>query len=219
MDLPDLPGIAGDITFNMDDDFMIVPSRARSDTVASLGITVTDSKVTAIPRVDPIPVPSSTSPHIDEQIEIKTIEVPKLPAVQTPRTEEYIIPPPPPPPSDIPKPPPIPTNATKDAPPASNARLNLLADIRKAGGKAKLRPAAASDRKPINEKKKEKPPPTDDLMSDLRNRLQMRRKGISGAKEQNQPSDMMSKISTMIPPPSMEHTLSKNNNESDEDWN
>lgn len=46
----------------------------------------------------------------------------------------------------------------------------------------------------------------------------MRRKGISGAKE-NQPSDMMSKLSTMIPPPSMEQRSNKNNNDSDDDWN
>lgn len=219
MDLPDLPGIADDITFNMDDDFMIVPSRSRSDTVRSLGISVTDSKDPITSKAEPIPMPSPSSVLTNENIESKVVDIPKPPPPEvTPRIEEYIIPPPPPPPSAIPKPPPPPINANTNTSPASNARLNLLADIRKAGGKAKLRPAAASDRKPLSEKKKEKPPPTDDLMSDLRNRLQMRRKGISGAKEQSQPSDMMSKISTMIPPPSKEERSSRNN-DSDEDWN
>lgn len=210
MDLPDLPGIAGDITFNVDDDFMIVPSRSRSDTVPSFGISVTDSNDSK-----PIAALSPVTVLKNENIEKEAIEVPKPPPVQvTSRSEEYIIPPP----SDIPKPPPPPSNATVDTPPVSNARLNLLADIRKAAGKAKLRPAAAADRKPLSEKKKEKPPPTDDLMSDLRNRLQMRRKGISGAKEQSQPSDMMSKLSTMIPPPSVEQRSNRNNNDSDDDW-
>ncbi|XP_063697962.1 WASH complex subunit 1 [Culicoides brevitarsis] len=221
MDLPDLPGIADDITFSMDDDFMIVPSRGRSDTIASLGLTVTDSpKVTTVPQVDSLP-PQVPSDQSNENLETKT-EIPKPPPAPIPqtRTEEYIIPPPPPPPSDIPKPPPPPmaSKTPAEIPVASNARLNLLADIRKAGGKAKLRPAAASDRKPPSEKKKEKPEPTADLMSDLRNRLQMRRKGISGAKENPQPTDMMSKLSSLIPPPSMEQKFNKNN-ESDDDWN
>lgn len=211
MDLPDLPGIAGDITFNIDDDFMIVPSRARTGT--NSGISVTDTSST--PKVDPVPS------QITENVEKPLIQKPPAPMTDA-TTEEYIIPPPPPASMNIPKPPPPPppsTDMSIPAPPVSNARLNLLADIRKAGGKAKLRPAAASDRKPVNEKKKEKPPPTDDLMSDLRNRLQMRRKGISGTKDQNQPSDMMSKLSTMIPPPSIEQQQQRRNNESDDDWN
>jgi WAS protein family homolog 1 len=61
-----------------------------------------------------------------------------------------------------------------------------------------------------------------DLMSDLHNKLMMRRKGISGTKDQG--GNVMDKISSMIPPPppkSQQQHNSSNSEESEEvenDW-
>lgn len=225
-DLPNLPGIAGDISFSLEDDFMIVPSQSKvnfSIQADAVDNTKTPS-VTSVSQdktleqsesqpAQPIPAPRSVAP-------------PPQPAVASQPKEDYIIPPPPPPPMAMQPPPPM-VKQQEAAPVQSNeARSNLMAAIRSAGGKTKLR--AAADRAPKQEKKKEKAAaaaaaPAGDLMSDLRNRLTMRRKGISGAKEQGQkpiePSSMMSRISQLIPPPSFDDDNLPREAGSDEDWN
>ena len=120
-------------------------------------------------------------------------------------------PPPPPPPAQVgdssvpaaPAPPPV-------SAPSDTGRASLLDSIRNAGGKSKLR---NSKERRIESKKKiqeEKPASGGgDLMSDLANKLTMRRKGISGTKQAGGPSSdpsggsgsAMDRISAMIPPP------------------
>lgn len=191
MDIPDLAGVAGDISFT-DDDFLAVveqPQRPRAPVVQEVQPTV------SVP-VDTTPVPA---PRV-------TIQE-TAPAISS-------IPPPPPPPMMMMMEPPQPsTTPKKDLPDATQARSNLMAAIRGAGGK--LRSRAAADRVP-EPKKKEKAEPVGDLMSDLRNRLSMRRKGISGAKNQVESDSLMGKISSMIPPPPMDTATEE---QSDEDWN
>ncbi|XP_055706280.1 WASH complex subunit 1 [Phlebotomus papatasi] len=171
-DLPDLPGIAGDITFSEG------PSKIRTveDTVKS----------TLLPTDD----------EIDLNISIRKVEnAPK----ETPKMPDVPSPPPPPPPQPLPDLPSTSTPLPKEAPggklpPMTDARSNLMEAIRQAGGKTKLR---AAEQKPAG--KRETPAPAaGDLMADLHNKLSMRRKGISGAKDV---SGMMDKMSALIPPP------------------
>lgn len=91
----------------------------------------------------------------------------------------------------------------------SGGRADLMAAIRNAGGKEKASLKDAKQRKVERKKEKEKssaPASGGDIMSDLFSKLTMRRKGISGNK-QDQPSgsssdvSAMDRISAMIPPP------------------
>lgn len=201
MDIPDLPGVAGDVNFSLNDDFLEVSSKPAKKVVSK-------------------PVLEEPKPHIEEpireeppkvQVTVPEVKIPTpAPRSQPSEPATPSIPPPPPPPMAGLSAEPV----KKPLPDLSAARSNLMAAIRSAGSKS-LR--AAADRVPAEPKKKEKAPPAGDLMSDLRNRLTMRRKGISGAKDQ-QPDGLMSKVSMMIPPPPLE-TSTEKTEESDEDWN
>ena len=103
------------------------------------------------------------------------------------------------------------TVTTQSAPveESSDGRADLMAAIRNAGGKEKAKLKDAKQRKEERKKEKEKSSAAasgGDLMSDLFSKLTMRRKGISGSK-QEQPSgsssdvSAMDRISAMIPPP------------------
>ena len=88
-----------------------------------------------------------------------------------------------------------------------DGRSDLMAAIRKAGGKDKAKLKDAKSRKLERKKEKEKVAASTgggDLMSDLFSKLSMRRKGISGQKSESSGggSSAMDRISTMIPPPS-----------------
>lgn len=148
--------------------------------------------------------------------------------VSIPSAAALTVPPPPPPPPPMP----MIQTTTSDSPDHSvvlkvgvdppkdlgNAHMNLMAAIRATGGKerAKLRAAESSKSEEIPKVK-----PGGDLMADLHNKLLMRRKGISGAKENNPGSNsggtMIEKLSALIP------AISKQNDDSssesaDEDW-
>lgn len=75
--------------------------------------------------------------------------------------------------------------------------------------------------------------PGGNLMADLHNKLAMRRKGISGAKEMasttipiesssssgNRPTNVMDRLSAMIPPPpTKQQPNSSTTDASDDDW-
>lgn len=105
-----------------------------------------------------------------------------------------------------------------------DAHFNLMEAIRNAGGaqKAKLRhsepkqgrtdstkPSASTGAGPQN------------FIDDLHSKLQMRRKGISGARENaDQPGNVIDRLSALIPPPppkmAQEASASESNDE--EDW-
>lgn len=76
--------------------------------------------------------------------------------------------------------------------------------IRDAGGKSRLRTIPAADEEVPNTKKKPlQKAPAMDLMSDLHQKLSLRRKGIAGSKEakKEKSKSMMANISSRIPPP------------------
>lgn len=135
MDLPDLPGIAGDISFNfLDAQQSIAPSMMSMNIIGDLPEFFAEEL-----KVEP-----ST---------LKTIDVPDVPS------HVINIPPPPPPiPMNLPPPPPPPPmvvqqqlpgnimekSAEQKAPSSSapDARSSLMQAIRNAAGKSKLRAAA-----------------------------------------------------------------------------
>lgn len=100
--------------------------------------------------------------------------------------------------------------------------------IREAGGKAKLRSIPAADEQ-MPEMKKKQPQqkaPAKDLMSDLHEKLMLRRKGIAGSKEakKEKSSSIMAKVSSLIPAPpkKVEETSDDSDSSSDnndDDWN
>ncbi|EAA13757.5 AGAP010756-PA, partial [Anopheles gambiae str. PEST] len=105
--------------------------------------------------------------------------------------------------------------------PAGNAHFNLMEAIRRAGGaeKANLRHSdrreggggrdgAASSGEPKS------------LIDDLHNKLQMRRKGISGTREPQEPQgNVIDRLSALIPPPAPKLAADASASESnEEDW-
>lgn len=191
-DLPDLPGVAGDVQF---------------------GIMENQTEI------DPL----------DDELAIPP--VPVVAVIQ----EVAFIPPPPPPPmatySLIPPPPPPPPAFVQEAkdevvransevvrapipkPDVPDARSNLMAAIRSAAGKPKLRAAADLERR--DEPKKPKGDKGMDLMTDLHNKLMMRRKGISGAQKE-EPQSVKDRLSSLIPPPTKKS--SDDDDKSDDEW-
>lgn len=194
LDLPDLPGVAGDVQFGFMENLSVMN-------------------------------------QADDEINFPPVSI-----VQTPTSvpEVSLIPPPPPPPvatstySLIPPPPPPPTPAVlseqqisqkstveRPAPPKTDipdARSNLMAAIRNAGGRPKLRAAADLERKETPKKPKENKGM--DLMTDLHNKLMMRRKGISGAQKE-EPQSVKDRLSSMIPAPTKKYS---DDEKSDGEW-
>ncbi|XP_055693901.1 WASH complex subunit 1 [Lutzomyia longipalpis] len=194
-DLPDLPGIAGDVMFTegLPKVPVAVPAAQTPGEISTL-LPTDDELDLHAPIVRTLAVPEVEDRHVDE----------------TPSAA-----PPPPPPQPLPEPPAASTPLPKDAsgsklPPMTDARSNLMEAIRQAGGKAKLR---AAEQKPAG-KKETSAPAAGDLMADLHNKLSMRRKGISGAKD---PSGVMDKMSALIPPPP-KPTASTTDASEDDDW-
>ncbi|XP_037282035.2 WASH complex subunit washout [Rhipicephalus microplus] len=99
-----------------------------------------------------------------------------------------------------------------------SARASLLESIRQAGGKAGLKSA----RRP-QQQRKQVVPPGGDLMSDLKSKLQLRRRGISGETDHTSkpsaPAEVTSpldRVLEMIPPPKVE---SEEASTTDTEWN
>ncbi|CAG9812222.1 unnamed protein product [Chironomus riparius] len=208
LDLPDLEGIAGDISFSVPDEELIEPTFRTMNIVNDL-------------------------PNVAELMETKKTEQPAI--IQPPSIPADIPLPVPPPPPPIPQmlipppPPPMPINistSTPAAPPipqADDARSSLMKAIRDAAGKAKtkMKSVPAADEQPSeNDKKPKQQPPALDLMSDLHQKLMLRRKGIAGSKEaKKEKSSMMAKVSSLIPPPPKKPPSSDDSNSSDSDRN
>lgn len=209
LDLPDLEGIAGDISFSVPDEELIEPTFRTMNIVNDL-------------------------PNVTELMETKKIEYPV--PMQPPSIPVDLPLPPPPPPPPIPQllippppPPPMPMNiqstvsvTNQPVPQVDDARSSLMRAIRDAAGKAKtkMKTIPAADEQPSEEVKKPKQqPPTLDLMSDLHHKLMLRRKGIAGSKEaKKEKSSMMAKVSSLIPPPPKKPP-SSDSNSSDSDRN
>lgn len=110
--------------------------------------------------------------------------------------------------------------------PVVDAHFNLMEAIRNAGGaqKAKLR----HSQEPTKQGRADSTKPNSasggpqNFIDDLHSKLQMRRKGISGARENaDQPANVIDRLSALIPPPppkmQMDASASGESND-EEDW-
>lgn len=207
LDLPDLPGIADDLRYETTTIDAIAPSAAATPIINDLpALNIDDKKeeeekvnLPELPLPPPLPPAALKEAKLPKQEPEVKIELPSPPA-----------PPPPPPPPPVP--PPAPPETNKDVvaspvnlPPVNDARANLMEAIRKAGGSKNAKLKATKPK----EATKKSQPPSGDLMADLHSKLLMRRKGISGAKKNEENTSgpsidantTMGRISALIPPP------------------
>ncbi|XP_077487093.1 WASH complex subunit 1-like [Amblyomma americanum] len=212
--LPDLPGVADDLSYSEDLGPSIAPSwlpelpEVSSDSSAPPPLP--DVGAADLPPLDPTPdlgvecppplemdeaevVPSQDAVSAHDTAEV--FEASTRSSDQEPH-EELSLP------------------VTEDG----SARASLLESIRQAGGKAGLK----SVRRP-QQQRKQVAPPGGDLMSDLKSKLQLRRKGISGEADRASRSAPSAEVTSpldrvleMIPPPKVE---SEEASTTDTEWN
>lgn len=235
-DLPDnldLSNIAQDLSYANSD---LGPSLLLPELPSFTPELEIDPKVSNEPPPPPPPPPPSTAsmPKLPELPPITNLPPPPPPP---PPPTPMAAPPPPPP--NIPPPPPLP--ASEDAPdgpkpkiaPMGDGRANLMEAIRQAGGKsgASLRSIQERKRDEKLAKQEEKDSGGSgvlsggggDLLADLAAKLSMRRKGIAGGHSSKSGTttnegdgSVMSKISSMIPPPDVESE--SNDDSASDDW-
>lgn len=241
LDLPDLPGIADDLRYESQEAKQkIAPSLALAvENLPELTDLIKDNEL----QNSNIPVKQETN---------KNVMTPPPPPPPLPVTQTPTPPPPPPPPpvlqpqtsTNIPK-------AISTTNSSTDTRSELMAAIRKAGGagKAGLRQTAAAplnsnandvvDNKSATQATSTKATTSSgsskggDLMADLHNKLLMRRKGISGSKDNNDkntnnsstatntPSGnpVISRLSALIPPPPKASNTATTSEEDEDDSN
>ncbi|XP_035677447.1 LOW QUALITY PROTEIN: WASH complex subunit 1-like [Branchiostoma floridae] len=241
--LPDLPGVADDLAYSADLGPGIAPSvpSVIPDLPSIVPDEITPSGPAGAPPGPPPPTdaapppppppPAGAPPPLPPPPPGQGDPLPPPPPPPPPAPDDAGGPPAPPPPAGAPPPPP------KEAPAAvtSDARSDLMAAIRSAGGSGKVKLKSAKEQKTMRKKQKDesKAAPVSsggDLMSDLASKLSMRRKGISGTKQAGGDEDKrggaaappsgggsaMDRISAMIPaPPSGGDDTGGND---DDDW-
>uniref|UniRef100_A0A2R5LK31 Putative was protein family log 2 n=1 Tax=Ornithodoros turicata TaxID=34597 RepID=A0A2R5LK31_9ACAR len=180
--LPDLPGVADDLSYSVEQECPIAPSWPAGVDLPELPDVAVGGEIGTEPEPEPpeVPPPVVHIPVI-EQVELPEV-APDPPATEEPQAVEKQVP---------------------VAEPVNDARASLLESIRQAGGRPKLRSAGQR-----REKAAPKVEPGGDLMSDLRSKLQLRRKGISGAnqresspKEKETFKSPLDRMVSMIPAP------------------
>ncbi|XP_055593081.1 WASH complex subunit 1 [Uranotaenia lowii] len=246
VDLPDLPGIVTNIQY-AGNNTLIAPSlqlAAIADQLPEIEDLTVEATET-IPAGAPIPeiyslaqVPSGAVPPPPPPPMMMTTFT-----AQSTKTTTAAVPPPPPPPP----PPPAPqlllsspdegdgpkTTSTPEKPktPTSSggggdAHFNLMEEIRKAGGagNAGLRHQQTREGGRIDSTKPSKSGGStgpQNFIDDLHSKLLMRRKGISGAREnqdQQQPGNVIDRLSALIPPPPPKLEGASASESNDEDW-
>lgn len=235
-DLPDLPGIATDISFGKSlraDEAGKEPDHPREErfTADKSSVVVGTEAAEEVdngPKRDEVAPAAPALPTLPSfSANPEVIKSPQTTTASGPSVAAPPPPPPPPPPSlpslvlTAPPPPPPPPLASDPAGAAAvpkdavspDARSNLMEAIRKAGGKAKLRAAEPVERKQGENKSSSTSSSKGNLMDDLHKKLMMRRKGISGTKN---PGNVMDRISALIPPPVTQEDKAEND---EEDWN
>eukprot|EP00118_Oscarella_pearsei_P025374 m.308082 g.308082 ORF g.308082 m.308082 type:complete len:499 (+) comp43352_c0_seq1:665-2161(+) len=198
LDLPDLPGIAGDLAYSAD----LGPSIAPS---------VPGSNMPDLPTVEGVSDPAAVShpPSVASSAEPASSAPPPPPPSSVAGPPPPPPPPPPTAPSALPSLPPVGESEPDDeAPPSGGGgegdggdRGDLLAAIR---GDNKSRLKSAKNRKIKKREKKEEASGGGggDLMSDLMAKLTLRRKGISGSKKGGEKKEE----SEIISPPTARHS-------------
>ncbi|XP_036989819.2 WASH complex subunit 1 isoform X2 [Artibeus jamaicensis] len=207
--LPDLPGIADDLMYNAD-----------------LGPGIAPSAPGTIPELPAFPTEVAEPFQPDLEDGVLTAPPPPPPPLPPPPAPAVLVsaPPPPPPPQTMASPghdaqeaessssplgAPAVQGAPKEVVDPSSGRATLLESIRQAGGigKAKLRSVKERKLEKKKQKQQEQVRATGqggDLMSDLFNKLAMRRKGISGkgpgTGASEGPGGAFARMSDSIPP-------------------
>ncbi|XP_068458602.1 WASH complex subunit 1 isoform X2 [Clinocottus analis] len=217
--LPDLPGIADDLSYSADLGPGFAPS-GPTHNIPDLPSFTEESDAHGFQFQSSVPPPPPPPPPPPEP----TL-APAIPAGAPPPP-----PPPPPPPVDsptevsrAPSSGPRPGPSTKVVEP-SDGRANLLESIRNAGGIGKAKLRDIKERKMEKKKQKEQEQAVGaassggDFMSDLFNKLSMRRKGISGkgpagGEKGETPSGAFARMSDVIPPLPAAHATTD-----DDDW-
>ncbi|XP_007545762.1 WASH complex subunit 1 [Poecilia formosa] len=221
--LPDLPGIADDLSYSAD----LGPGFAPSGPTLNIpelpsfsgeGVSPGPELQNNLPPPPPPPPPPPSEPALP----------PTAPSGAPP-------PPPPPPPPTIEIPveaTPTPSSGPVSGAPSevvqpSDGRASLLESIRNAGGIGKAKLRNVNERKMEKKKQKEQEQAVGaassggDFMSDLFNKLAMRRKGISGkgpaggesAENPAGSGGAFARMSDVIPPPPAPHSAAD-----DDDW-
>lgn len=219
--LPDLPGIADDLSYSADLGPGFAPS-GPTHNIPDLPSFSEESDVHGSPLQPNVPPPPPPPPPPEPAL------APAIPAGAPP-------PPPPPPPPPVDSPTQI-SQAPSSGPASgartkvvepSDGRANLLESIRNAGGIGKANLRNVKGRKMEKKKQKEQEQVVGaassggDFMSDLFNKLAMRRKGISGkGPAGGEPGDAptntggaFARMSDVIPPLPSPHVPAD-----DDDW-
>lgn len=215
--LPHLPGIADDLSYSEDLGPSIAPSwLPELPEVPSDGFVDVPPPLPEVGSGDLPPLDATSEPVVDCPPPLEPDEVPEV------QSEEAV------PSQDASSGLESSTRSGNTEPRAElslpvtedgSARASLLESIRQAGGKAGLK----SVRRP-QQQRKQVAPPGGDLMSDLKSKLQLRRRGISGetdhtSKPSSAPAEVTSpldRVLEMIPPPKVE---SEEASTTDTEWN
>uniref|UniRef100_A0A8D8XX13 WAS protein family homolog 1 n=1 Tax=Cacopsylla melanoneura TaxID=428564 RepID=A0A8D8XX13_9HEMI len=207
VDLPDLMGFADDFRYT------------GENVVSEKTVTPSQDSIPPINTNEPVlKSPPEPKPNPTTQTNVQQISQPDVSSKFDKKEDAVIsptvVPPPPPPPPMNPSPMLPPT------PEPSSLHANLMQAIRNAGGKgnAKLKTVdretssvtvSAAGKTPTA-------PSGGDLMSDLAAKLSLRRKGISGSKE-NGGGSLMDKLLLNIPPPPVQGGGSSESEEEEQD--
>ncbi|XP_056272914.1 WASH complex subunit 1 isoform X2 [Pseudoliparis swirei] len=219
--LPDLPGIADDLSYSADLGPGFAPS-GPTHYIPDLPTFAEESDAHASQLQSSVPPPPPPPPPPEPAL------APAIPAGA---------PPPPPPPPPLPVDGPTEVSRAPSSGPVSRAstgasvppdgRANLLESIRNAGGIGKAKLRDVQERKMEKKKQKEQEQAVGaassggDFMSDLFNKLSMRRKGISGkgpaggdtGETPSGTSGAFARMSDVIPPLPAPHATTD-----DDDW-
>ncbi|KAK4871477.1 hypothetical protein RN001_015601 [Aquatica leii] len=206
LDLPDLPGIADDLRYVDELGQGIAPSVTTTPNIPELPPVVEVPQVNQVDSIKLVPPPPPPPIPMIETVTQKTFNE-AIPELSLPKVNKEVI-------EDLKPVSQLEDTLPKPPIPVDNAHASLMEAIRKAGGSKNAKLKSTEPKKAA--------PPSSDLMADLHAKLSLRRKGISGSKNQDNlnfdAGSAMNKISAMIPAPPTKVEHNESTNTEDEDW-